>query len=405
MIDFNKKFDIKPTTPITKFVPQSIPDVRIHIDKIARVTGMQPSFIRKVVGNTQFLDSAMIVELLEQDAYAETFIPRSKILNYLSNESPYELVDNSKLILEGLHQGDSMDLIRKLPDNYIQTVVTSTPYWAMRIYDDLTPTTWADGEECPLGMEQTPEGFIRHSVEILDELYPKLTDNGSIWWNLMDTFNTRTQIRGNAAEALRAMQGRDERSWSDHTHKRYSAGHSYLKDGEQCLIPHKIAERASRMGYYVKSIICWAKTSSTPEPQNSRVSRNIEFIIHLTKTRTPYFDKQQYRLLEPKLGGRQAMESDKLSDFWYLPTSSGRDGHGAQFPIELPARCIALSSKEGDVVLDPFVGAGTTSQAASLLNRKCVGFDISENYITLAKNRTNNHQNSFVMRDNSFIVE
>ena len=393
MIDFNSKFEIKPYTPVARFIPRKIPGLRVHIDKVARVTGMSPTFIRKVVGTVEFLDSEMIIDLLEQDAFSETFIPRSKILDYLENESLKNNGTPEGSILEGLYHGDAMKLIRKIPDKYVQCVVTSTPYWAMRIYDDMSPTKWADGEECPLGFEQTPEGFIRHSIQILNELYPKLSDNGSIWWNIMDTFNTRTQIRGSAAEALRAMQGHDDRSWSDHTHKRYSAGHSYLKDGEQCLIPYKIAERASRMGYYVKSIICWAKSSSLPEPQNSRVSRNIEFIIHLTKTRTPYFDKEQYRLLEPKLGGRQPLESDKLSDFWYLPTSAGRDGHGAQFPLELPARCIALSTKEGDVVLDPFIGVGTTSKAASLLNRKCIGFDISENYIMIAKSRTNIQQN------------
>ncbi|WDV94872.1 DNA-methyltransferase [Brevibacillus parabrevis] len=403
MTDFNSKFDIKPYTPIAKFTTRNIPGLRVHIENAAKVTGLNQIFIKKVVGNVEYLDSEQITLLLEQDAYSETFIPRSKILDYLEKESEKESTQTEEQIVEGLFQGDALDLIRNIPDNYVQTVVTSTPYWAMRIYDSMIPTNWADGEICPLGMEQTPEGFIRHSTQILSELYPKLSENGSIWWNIMDTFNTRTQIRGNAAEALRAMQGHDERSWSDHTHKRYSAGHSYLKDGEQCLIPQKIAERASRIGYYVKSIICWAKSSSLPEPQNSRVSRNIEFIVHLTKTRTPYFDKEQYRILEPKLGGRQPLESDKLSDFWYLPTSAGREGHGAQFPLELPARCIALSSKEGDVVLDPFIGSGTTSLAAALLSRKCIGFDISERYIELANSRTFTHQNSLIVRDDTLV--
>ncbi len=141
------------------------------------------------------------------------------------------------------------------------------------------------------------------------------------------------------------------------------------------------------MGYYIKSTISWCKSASLPEPQKSRVSRNIEYIIHLTKTRAPFFDKEQFRLLDPKLGGKQPLEPDKLSDFWYLPTSSGRDGHGAQFPIELPSRCIALTTKEGDVILDPFIGSGTAAQAALLLNRKYIGFDISQEYIDIARNR------------------
>jgi len=386
----NKKYDIKPITPISSYSPKNIPNAKYSISKVAQVTGMSEYFVKKVTGATTYVSSSDVALLLEQDAFGETFVPRSKIFDYLENDRKRQC-DRDKStnheIVSGLHHGDSKELIQRIPDGHVQCVVTSTPYWAMRLYDNMKPTVWADGDVCPFGMEQTPEAFIRHSVEILADLYPKLSDSGSIWWNIMDSYNTRTQIRENAAEALRAMQGLDTRSWSDHTYKRYSAGHSYLKDGEQCLIPQRIAERASRIGYYVKSIICWAKSSSLPEPQKSRVSRNIEYVIHLTKTRTPYFDKEQFRTLPPDLGGRQPMESDKLSDFWYLPTSAGRDGHGAQFPIELPCRCIALSTKPGDVVLDPFIGAGTTAHAAVLLNRRYIGFDISETYINLAESR------------------
>ena len=204
----------------------------------------------------------------------------------------------------------------------------------------------------------------------------------------MDSFNTRTQIRSNAAEALRAMQGKDHRRWGDHECRRYSARHSYLKDGEQCLIPAQIAERASRIGYYVKTVITWAKTSTLPEPQNSRVSRNLEYILHLTKERTPLFNKDIYRSLPPLLGGRNnGNETDKLSDVWTLPTSNGRDGHGAQFPIALPARCIALTTSENDLVLDPFVGAGNSGVAARSLDRRFIGIDVCKEYLSTANQR------------------
>jgi DNA modification methylase len=204
----------------------------------------------------------------------------------------------------------------------------------------------------------------------------------------MDSFNTRTQIRSNAVEALRAMQGKDSRSWADHECRRYSAGHSYLKDGEQCMIPALIAERASRVGYFVKSVITWAKTSSLPEPQESRVSRNLEYVLHFTKIRTPHFNKDIYRSLPSGLGGRNnGTETDKLSDVWTLPTSSGRDGHGAQFPIALPGRCIALSTEKNDIVLDPFVGAGNSGIAAMALGRKFVGIDVCKEYLETADRR------------------
>lgn len=183
------------------------------------------------------------------------------------------------------------------------------------------------------------------------------------------------------------MQGHDKKSWKDHKYKRYSAGHSFLQDGEQCLIPQRIAERASRIGYFVKSVISWCKTASMPEPQQSRVSRNVEYVLHLTTQRTPLFNKEAYLTLSADFGGRQPFESEKLSDFWHLPTSSGGNGHGAQFPLQLPGRCIALSTNEGDIVLDPFIGSGTTAIAASLLGRSYIGFDIADEYIRTANDR------------------
>jgi DNA modification methylase len=144
--------------------------------------------------------------------------------------------------------GNAHELIDRLPNESINCVVTSPPYWGTQNYDFSHTVSWADGETCMYGHEQTPESYIRHSVEILAKLKDKLTIDGSIWWNVMDSFNTRTQIRPNAAEALRAMQGKEEGSWRDIEHRRYSTGHAYLKDGEQCGIPSRIAERASLIG-------------------------------------------------------------------------------------------------------------------------------------------------------------
>lgn len=382
--------DVKPSTPLSFLdrEAKAVSNMSYSVERVAQVTGMSPSFIRKATGrNADGLNGEDLLKLLDLDAFAETFVPRSKVPEYLAGEQkptqePLRLDD------ETLIKGNALDLISRLPPGVIRCVMTSTPYWAMRLYEDMQEVVWADGEVCPLGMEQTPEGFIRHSTEVLAALMPSLADDGSIWWNLMDTYNTRTQIRGNASEALRAMQGKDGRGWNEHDCRRYSAGHSYLKDGEQCMIPFRLAERASRLGYYVKSVISWTKTSSMPEPQNSRVSRNVEYILHLTKQRTPMFDKEAYRKLPAKLGGRNgSLETDKLSDFWHLPTSSGRDGHGAQFPLALPGRCIGISTQPGDVVLDPFLGAGTTAMAARLLGRRAVGFDVSPEYLNLAKKR------------------
>lgn len=384
--------DVKPVTPVarldrTRHVGSS---AQVPIEDVAAVVGMSRTFVRRALGApVTALTADQVLELLDQDAYAETFVRRSQVLDHLFSPRPEDEDAETVSLTDGqsfeLLEGDALDFIQRMPAASVDCVVTSTPYWAMRVYKASHFVSWADGEVCPYGHEQTPEGFVRHTTELLYRLMPVLADHGSIWWNVMDTFNTRTQIRGNAAEALRAMQGHDRRAWAEHESRRYSAGHAYLKDGEQCQIPAQIAARASRLGYYVKSTITWAKPYTTPEPQNSRVSRSLEYVLHLSKLRTPRFSRDAYRQLPPPLGGRNTLlETDKLSDVWRLATSQG-GGHGAQFPLALPARCIGLTTNVGDVVLDPFVGSGTSGVAARSLGRRFLGIDVAPEYLAQAE--------------------
>ena len=389
-----RKNDIKPQTIPAQLDRGTHADYlgRFSVESVCDLLGMSTAYISRIFPSTRTLSAQEVVRLLDDDAFVETFIPRSKILPYLiakaADPAPEAEPALVAATVSNLLLGDTHQLIRQLKPKSIQCVVTSPPYWGMRLYEVSWPIAWADGENCAYGMEQTPEGYIRHTVELLHYLKPAMREDASVWWNVMDTFNTRTQIRTNASEALQAMQGKESRSWADYEARRYSAGHAYLKDGEQCMIPFKIAERASRIGYHVKSIISWNKSSSMPEPQNSRVSRNIEYILHLSPKRTPKFFKEAYKTLPEALGGRnKKTEPDKLADFWNLPTSAGRDGHGAQFALSLPGRCIGLSTEPGDAVLDIFVGAGTSAVASKLLGRRFIGFDISQTYLDIAQQR------------------
>jgi DNA modification methylase len=359
---------------------------------------MYRAFIKKVLGHDGRPTLAEVLLLLDQDAFQETFVQRSRIAEYLVATAATTRPTSPLATQVADHQfirGNAVDLIPQLGEASVQCVVTSTPYWGTRLYEEHVDHEWADGEKCALGHEQTPEGFIRHTVEILYLLKRVLTDDGSIWWNLMDVFNTRTQIRSNAAETLNAMRGNETRGWSDYRCRRYSAGHAYLKDGEQCGIPAQVATRLSRIGYYVKSVISWKKNGSLPETVESRVTREVEYIIHLAKVRTPRFYKKRFAEVPESLGGRSLRyEAEKLTDIWHFATATGLDGHGAQFPIALPARCINLCTDVGDAVLDPFVGSGTTSVAALLTARRSIGFDVSDYYLAVAKRRVSKAQST-----------
>lgn len=389
--------DIHPRSPIKtldrNFSGEELEKV-FPLALVSSLVGMSPSYVRKALLTqkekvNREVSLKGVLFLLDLDAFAETFIPRSQIPQYLlglSSKVPTEQINLAEDYV--FIKGSTTDLLPRIPAQSVQCVITSTPYWGLRLYNEHHLVEWADGEVSALGHEQTPEGFIRHTVQLLYMLKPALKKTASVWWNIMDSYNTRTQIRGNAAETLRAMRGEDKRGWHDHACRRYSAGHSYLKDGEQSVIPARIAERASRIGYYIKSIITWKKNGSTPEPTDTRVTRELEYILHLTVDRTPYFNKAAYLNTPVNLGGRNDRgESEKITDVWFLRTSEGKEGHGAQFPPELPGRCIVLSSNENDLVLDPFIGAGTTAVVARQLNRRCLGFDVSDSYLQVANSK------------------
>jgi hypothetical protein len=118
----------------------------------------------------------------------------------------------------------------------------------------------------------------------------------------MDTYNTRTPIRGNARERLDAMGevAGSRKGWTEHDACRHSAGHMYLEDAELSSIPPRIAERVSRIGYKLKSFITWRKHGPMPEAVRSRVSRQAEYLLHLKVGRTPFFDKGAWQATGPK---------------------------------------------------------------------------------------------------------
>jgi DNA modification methylase len=394
--------DIKPFSETDRLADRlpAEDDLQREIDfcLASAVLGMSSAYIGRALGRPgtrpRTLTLGQIIDLLDVDGYQETFVRRSQVPHYLLDQATNTTtpaIDGRTQVEPQVAHGNARDLLRRLVPGSVQTVVTSTPYWGMRIYENTRPVKWADGAHCVYGFEQTPESFIRHSVELLYLLRPALTADGSVWWNVMDTYNTRTPIRGSASQRLTAMGGTREsqKGWTEHEACRHSAGHMYLNDGEQCSIPARIAERASRIGYRLISCITWNKHNSSPEPVRNRVTRNAEYILHLSPgTKPPLFRKDAWKELNPEDGGPSKFESkDRITDVWALPVAKGRDGHGAAFPPALASRCITLSSNAGDVVLDPFVGSGTTALVADRLQRRCVAFDISDKYVELTRSR------------------
>jgi len=383
--------DVHPMTPVARFDASHYEGIDANLDAkaVAPLVGMSPLFITRVLGKKGTLGIDDVVCLLEQDAFRETFVPRSRVIDYLLRRPEVNLDKLPPVECDSyLVHGDVLSVLKMLPSGSVKCTVTSPPFWGMRAYDEERAVAWADGEVCALGCESTPEGFVRHNIEILHELRSVMQIDGSIWWNIGDSYNTRGRIRGSSREINRSMAGRGEDREYTSSRKRYSAGHSFLKDGDKCAIPSQIAHRAILIGYYLRAEIVWAKQNGLPEPRRSRTARAHETILHLALVRAPEFHHDAYFALSAERGGRnRSREPSRLTDVWSFPTTRGGGAHGAQFPVVLPARCIALSSTPGELVLDPFVGSGTSCAAAINQDRRFIGVDVSAKYLWSARDR------------------
>jgi DNA modification methylase len=292
--------------------------------------------------------------------------------------------------------GNCLDWMRRMPAGIVQSVVTSPPYWGVRKYPGELQVKWSDGSMIALGEEPTVDGYVNHTLEVLRHLKRVLRDDGTIWWNIGDTYQTRAYLRESSTERLRAFEGDRSDTWSQYPNKRYSSGHPYLKDKDLTLVPFLVAIGAEHLGLYVRSVIIWYKDNTVPEPVDDRPTTSHEYILLLAKSRFYKYDKRREteaavtgEVIE-RVNGKdeyRMVSQRQLRTVWQFPTSSKHGNHTAAFPLELPLRCLRLSTTPGDLVFDPFAGSGTTLAAAKTLGCRYFGCDLFEDFIKEAQRR------------------
>jgi DNA modification methylase len=299
-------------------------------------------------------------------------------------------------ILDAVQQSECSIWLRSLPAGSVRTFVTSPPYWGQRRYADETPVVWQDGEVVALGRESTVEAYVRHSLQVLREMKRALRLDGTIWWIMGDTYQTRTIVRESTVERWENYKGKRHTVWANNPDRRSSAGHPYLKDKDLTLAPFLVAHGAQHLGLYVRAVIIWSKQKRAasvagrapsrthmPEPVKDRPTTGHEYILLMSKS-------ARYVFL-PGSRSSDGDDGDALRSVWSFPVAGGEVSNSASFPLELPMRCIRLSTGERDLVADPFAGSGTTLVAAKTLGRHYAGCDISPTYVSQAINRLSDH--------------
>jgi DNA modification methylase len=307
-----------------------------------------------------------------------------------------------------VYHGDCFDLLQRLPDGSVQCCITSPPYWGLRDY----------GVAGQLGLEPTPEGYVAKMVEVFREVRRVLRDDGTLWLNLGDSYWT---AKG-ASCGVDPKQGA-RRGWARPQDRPAPDG---LKGKDLIGIPWRVAFALQADGWYLRSDIPWVKRSAMPESVTDRPAKSLEYVFLLSKSERYHFDKDAIKKPaayagKPRGGSKNRYEQNaagmdnreyetrnfRNGDLWFesVTTPHGlvmlgeeivgidvnpaafKGAHFATFPPLLVRPFVRAGCPDGGIVLDPFNGAGTTGLVALQNNKRYIGLELNQEYISMTVKR------------------
>jgi DNA modification methylase len=278
-----------------------------------------------------------------------------------------------------------------------QTCVTSPPYYGLRDY----------GHEGQIGLEETPEQYIAAMVEVFRCVWDVLEDNGTLWLNIGDSYYNYRPGKGQAL-VKQSVANNDQDL--PQTCARRGNKLDGLKEKDLIGIPWMLAFALRADGWYLRQDIIWHKPNPMPESVQDRCTKAHEYIFLLSKSQKYYYDidaiKEEAHTTdasdrnrdESRLNntpGRTRMaglttnhyETKNKRSVWTVTTKPYEGAHFAVFPQDLIEPCILAGAPVGGVVLDPFMGSGTTAQVAQHLGRKYLGCELNPAYAELQSKR------------------
>ena len=301
---------------------------------------------------------------------------------------------------------DALYALRELPEESVHCCVTSPPYYALRDY----------GLDMQIGREDTPEQYIDRLTEVFRELRRVLRSDGTLWLNIADTY-CGTGNKGYHADP-KNPKGRNGQQIARNNRV------SGCKQKDLIGIPWLLAFALRADGWYLRSDIIWQKENPMPESVKDRLSRCYEHIFLFSKSKKYFFDYKAIsepiapataeRLKRGMKGGNkygkpvpgqpqpqsinrprehgEIKDADinplrNKRDVWKINTVPFKGGHYAAYPPKLVETCLLAGCPEGGIVLDPFIGSGTTGMVASQMGRHFVGVELNPEYTELAYKR------------------
>ena len=310
-------------------------------------------------------------------------------------------------------KGDSRDILQALPDNHFHTCVTSPPYFGLRDY----------GHDDQMGLEETPEDYVEGLVELFREVRRVLRDDGTVWLNLGDSYNTYAANRGPSNGANKTRHEALPK-----VEKGHGLTTKSLKTKDLIGIPWRVAFALQADGWYLRQDIIWAKPNPMPESVRDRCTKAHEYIFLLSKSAKYYYDHEAIKepasypdgpnspqsIKSPHGQGftrknktrghervnegfrdkwdgmtkeEQCSQGRNKRSVWTVSTKPFKEAHFATFPPELIEPCILAGCPEGGEVLDPFGGAMTTGLVSQRNRRNCTLIEVNPEYVKIGEKR------------------
>lgn len=265
--------------------------------------------------------------------------------------------------------GDSLEVLKKLGTETVQCCISSPPYYGLRDYG-------VDGQ---IGLEDDPEDYVAGLREVFQEVHRVLKKDGMLLLNLGDTYAGNCQAGNKVYGNPEFNRNRPSRVLTKTPARTIPKG---LKPKDLLGIPWRVAFALQEAGYYLRQDVIWEKPNAMPSSVRDRCTTAHEYVFLLAKSERYYFDSGA--ILEPAVDG---VGTRNRRSVWRIPVSRYNGAHFATFPPELVRICVFAGSRPGDLILDPFNGAGTTGLVALENGRDYIGIDLNPDYLRLTEER------------------
>lgn len=265
--------------------------------------------------------------------------------------------------VDKVHAVDCLEALKQIPDDCLDVAVTSPPYWGQRGNDGL-------------GLEEDPRDYVRKLVDILAEVLRCLKPSGTLWLNVGDCYNTPINWRfEDYAYSSLGADGTGLPSSNAAYTKNRGRRRAFLREdvgwlsyGNLLAIPYRIVLALCDRGFLFRGEVIWEKSRPLPEGLSRRPHRRHEGIYIFAKEERHSFQ------VKPPVGS-----------VWKLVQTPNKTRHCSTFPLDLPLQCIqAAGMTKAGIVLDPFMGSGTTGKAALQLGHRFLGFELNPEMCRLA---------------------